>query len=255
MRFSHVFDTLGEVLSSIRSTVLPIFSLTLVIELIALFAFDLQSFAELAVQPAIGLDQLFERSSADLPLLLALSLVLVASSAFQLGLWRPVRAMVLEGETMTMREVASAAMYRAVPCFLTVNLVNIAMIFTVIVSILVGATVSVIPQYMTFFVLFPAVYLVAARERAILNALGDSLRWTVSLRWGPWIMGVQALSVVLGAGVSLLSDTITGITGFSNAEALPIVLIGGYTAYKFAQFILFTTVFIAVDADDEELHA
>jgi len=255
MRFSQVFDILGETVVGMRARILPLFALTVAVEIVALFAFEVDRFAELLTQPAIGLDQLMERSSANPTFLMGLALVLVLASSFQLGLWRPLRSIVLEGEDVTLKAAARDAAYRAVPAFLTINIINIITMLTVLVALLVGATVALIPQYMTFFVLFPAVYLVVARERAILNALGDSVRWTVSLRWGPWLLGVQALSVVLGALVSKLADTLTLGLGLTEAQTLPIVLAGGYATYKFVQFVLFSTVFLAVDADEEAIHA
>lgn len=255
MRFSEIFDTLGEVFSAMRSSVLPLFAITVAIEMVALAAFQVRGLDELLTQPAVGLDQLFARSSQNPRVIMVLAVVLVAVTAFQLALFRPLRAIMLEDAHFSLGEAAREAAGRAVPAFITVNIVNFVAMLTVVIAFVVGASVSVIPQYMTFFVLFPAVYLVAARKRAILNALGDSLRWSGSLRYGPWLMGVQALSLVLAAAVSWLAEFAAMIGGLSEVEALPIMLVGGYATYKFAQFILFSTVFVAVDADDEATHA
>lgn len=234
-----------------RPSVLVWLVVSIAVEVVALYGLGI--FPTDSAEPLTA-QTLMTLLAAPGPRVVALVVVvLIVVQAFQLGLFRSLKR-AAHGEILSISEAGISAARRAIPCALTVFLINAIVLAVILICIKLHVGLATIPQYLTIFILFPAVYLVAARKRAILNALFDAIRWSRTPRYAFWLFGVQIATLALATAIWNFAPggpaTLAAIPFVETGTVLKFAALFGL--YKFSRFVLLGTVFLAVDMDETE---
>jgi len=228
---------------ALRSGVLPVFVATCAVEALLLLALPgptAEIVAPMFEDPAWGiLNSPINTAWLGLAVLLFVVIDLVRT-----GLYSPLRRVVLDDVQLTAQEAAHDAARRMIPIFLVQQLIGIIIAGATFVFVLLGVQIALIPYALVSFTLTPAVYLVAAHDRKIVNAISDAVAITRRNLFA--VFSVQGALLILAIWLGEFIQQVASLS-FDVPFATAWAVIGVVLIYRFASFWAMSTLYLALD--------
>jgi hypothetical protein len=234
MSLRNVARGWGDLLRRAGRNVLPLFVGFAAVEVVALTA------VTIAVPQDASVGDLVKLLDGRYPVWLPVAVILlVLMNVVQTTLPAAIRPVVVDERPMTIGESLGACLARLPSMvflfFVTTFIISAALA----VLFAAGAQVMVISLMLIQFALKPAEWLVAGRDRPVLNAISQAWRW--SRRQGIWVLGVQSAIGLVTAAV---------VNGLELDPMVPMSIaafVTGHMAVRFVQWSGLNGLFIALD--------
>lgn len=233
----------GRFAQVLRSGVLPVFVGSCAVEAALILLLPAPS-AELA--RAVVTEQGWTLLSGPVEVgFLGLAVLLLSLiELVRVSLYAPMRRIALDDVQLTAKEALSDAVRRMLPVFLVKQLVGLLVLGASLLFLLFGVQMATIPYAVVTFIFAPALYLVAAHDRALLTAMRDSVRIARENLFA--VFGVQGALLVLAVWLGQLIQHV-GSFAAQAPFAAAWGLVGVVLTYRFAHFYAMSTLFLALD--------
>jgi hypothetical protein len=157
---------------------------------------------------------------------------LVALAAFKIGLYRPLRSLVLEGRHPSIGSIVGSGLARMGVVLRTQVAIVLAMVGAMLAASWIGSTFPLFVLLPLSFTLAPAVYIAAARETGALEALGRALE--LARQYWPVLFTTHGIAVWLslfGSGSGLTPAWLDGWASMPTLSTLKGLSIHLLTTY------------------------
>lgn len=231
----------GELLRRGGRNVMPLFVIIAAIEVAAMTAVAIGTPQAETIRDIVAILQ--GRYPAWLPFAV---ITMVVMAFVQMTLPAAVRRVVIDDEPLGLGEALKCCLLRLPSIIFLGAVTTFVFAFAIAVLFAAGAQVMVISLMLIQFALKPAEWLVAGRDRPVLNAIAQAWDW--SRRHGIWILGVQSAVGLATAAV---------VAGLEIDPTVPLSVAAyatGHMAVRFIQWSTVTGLFVALDRVEYDAH-
>lgn len=183
---------------------------------------------------------------------LALVVTYVFLTAFRIGLYRPLRRVVVDGHAPGGVWPSTRSAMRAIfPVLATEQILAILQLAVMAVCLWINAIISFMPLILFAFAMAPALYFVSAEHRSISAALARSI--DASRRHWTLVFGGQAIFLCLS--VALFGGMVMSwrlISPAADAAPIDAAFIASQMLFGFAEWAVMAAVYLAIDAASQQ---